>query len=557
MSEADFSDMNLAVPERVDAVIVGAGFGGIAQLHALKQLGLTCRVVEAGSDVGGTWFWNRYPGARVDVESAWYSYRFSPELDQDWEWSEKLPVQSEILRYLRHVVDRFGLREDMVFDTRVTTATWHDDAAEWELDTDTGARLRARYVVMATGTLSRVKGLEVPGMERFAGDVHHTGSWPHDGVDFTGQRVGVVGTGSSGIQAIPLIAEQAEQLVVFQRTPAFALPARNRPLDPDEVAELKRDYPAWRERQRETYLGIPDPQPTRSALEVSEAEREARYEAGWEQGGLNALLTAYNDLFVDREANETLAEFVRGKIRSIVDDPQVAEDLSPRSYAIGAKRACLQTGYYETFNRPNVTLVNLRRTPLVEVTEHGVRTTEAEFELDALVLATGFDAITGSVLAIDIHGRDGVAMDEAWRDGAMAYLGLGVAGFPNLFLVTGPGSPSVLSNMAFSIQEHTEWIAATIAHLEEHGLATIEATSEAQAEWARLVGEIAGSTLFPTADSYYNGANVPGKPRTFPIFVAGVAEYGAQLRRVTADGYEGFKLGAARRPQPAAEGQAR
>lgn len=539
----DHPDIDAATTPDFDAVIVGAGFGGLAQLHSLRSLGFRCRVFEAGGDIGGTWYWNRYPGARVDVESAWYSYWFSSELEQDWEWSEKLPTQAEILRYLEHVVDRFDLRADIVFNTRVASARWVEDGAHWEVTTAAGDSVTSRFLIMATGNLSAAKGLEVPGEERFKGRILHTARWPEEPVDFHGLRVGVVGTGSSGVQAIPVIAEEAAQVTVFQRTPAFAFPARNRSLDPAAVAEIKRNYPAWRERQRETYLGIPDPPPTESALAVSEAERLARYEAGWERGGLNALLTAFNDIFVDAEANETLAEFVRDKIHEIVDDPEVAEDLSPRTYPVGAKRACLGTGYYEAFNRDNVSLVNLRRTPLVEVTERGLRTSDAEYEFDAIVLATGFDAITGSLLAVDLRGRDGRRLVDDWSEAPTAYLGVAIAGFPNLFVVTGPGSPSVISNMAFSIQQHTDWIAATLAHLRERGLTTIEPSAEAQKSWVAHVQEVAGHTLFSKADSYYNGANVPGKPRVFSVYVGGVDEYGRHLNRVVENGYEGFLLG--------------
>ncbi len=526
---------------RVDAVVVGAGLSGLYQLHRLRGLGLSTRVIEAADGVGGTWWWNRYPGARCDVESMSYSYSFDPDLEQEWTWSEKYATQPEILRYVEHVADRFDLRRDITFGTRVTSAVYDERAQRWQVCTDSGELVDTQYLIMATGCLSASKAPEIPGAERFAGPIHHTGHWPHEGVDFTGLRVGVIGTGSSGIQSIPIIADQAADLTVFQRTPNFSMPAGNRPLTEEEIAERKAGYRAWREAQRSSHAGIPRPDPTRSALEVSEAERTAAYQAGWDKGDLVSILGSFTDSLTDPAANELAAECVRGKIRDVVRDPELAEPLSPRSFPYGTKRPCLDSGYFETFNRSHVHLVDLRRTPLVEITERGVRTSEREYPLDSIVFATGFDALTGALTRIDIRGRGGVALADAWADGPRTYLGLAVAGFPNLFTITGPGSPSVLSNMIVSIEQHVDWITDCIAHLRERGLAEIEATPEAEAEWVDHVAKAAATTLFPDADSWYIGANVPGKPRVFLAYVGGVGAYRQRCDAEAAGDYAGFR----------------
>jgi cyclohexanone monooxygenase len=538
----------------VDAVIVGAGIAGLYQLHRLREQGLSARVIEAADGVGGTWYWNRYPGARCDVESLSYSYSFSPELEQDWTWSEKYPTQPEILRYVEHVADRFDLRRDITFGTRVTAATWDEDAGTWAVRTDAGEAIRARFLVMATGCLSASKAPEIPGAERFAGTIHHTGHWPHEGVDLTGRRVGVIGTGSSAIQSIPIIAQQAAELTVFQRTPNFSMPAGNRPLDEEEVAGMKARYREWRRMQRESGFGVPIDPPTKSALEVSDEEREATYQAGWDRGNLVAIMAAFTDTLTDKAANDTAAEFIRGKIRSIVDDPEIAEALSPRSFPVGTKRPCLDTGYYATFNAEHVHLVDLRANPLLEITERGIRTTAGEVQVDAIVFATGFDAMTGALLAIDIRGRDGVSLRDRWAEGPRTYLGLAVAGFPNLFTVTGPSSPSVLSNMVVSIEQHVEWISDVIAHLDAEGMAAIEPTLQAEDAWVAHVEEVGDQTLYPTADSWYMGSNVPGKPRVFMAYIGGVGVYRQRCEEIAANGYEGFALTPADRasaPAPA------
>ncbi len=528
--------------ENYDAVIVGAGLAGLYQLYRLRELGLRAHIIEAGDGVGGTWYWNRYPGARCDVQSLSYSYSFSPELEQDWEWTEKYPTQPEILRYLNHVADRFDLRRDITFSTRVLRAQYDDAAARWTLGTDAGTTLTAQFVIMATGCLSASKLPEIPGLERYRGRTHHTARWGKDEVRFDGLRVGVIGTGSSGIQSIPIIAEQAADLTVFQRTPNFSMPAGNRPLSADEVAEMKANYRAWREAQRTSGFGIPSEPSTTLALSVPEEERNATYQAGWEKGDLVSLIGSYADTLVDPAANETAAEFIRAKIRSIVHDPELAETLSPRTFPVGTKRPCLDSGYYATFNRPNVHLVDLRKTPLVEFTESGLRTSAAEYEFDAIVFATGFDAMTGALTAIDIRNGNGVSLASRWSAGPRTYLGVAMAGFPNLFTITGPGSPSVLSNMVVSIEQHVEWISDLIAYLRDHGYVAAEATPEAEAEWVQHVADVGAFTLFPKADSWYMGANVPGKPRVFLPYIGGVGVFREKCDQVAASGYEGFAL---------------
>ena len=528
--------------EDLDAIIVGAGLAGLYQLYRLRGLGLRARVIEAGDGVGGTWYWNRYPGARCDVQSLSYSYSFSPELEQDWEWTEKYPTQPEILRYVNHVADRFDLRKDITFGTRVVSARYTEDGARWTVTTDPGQEMSAQFLIMATGCLSASKLPEVPGLERYRGRTHHTARWGKEEVRFDGLRVGVIGTGSSGIQSIPVIAEQAADLTVFQRTPNFSMPAGNRPLRSDEVAEMKANYRAWRELQRTSRAGIPAPEATEFALAASADERAARYQAAWEKGDLVSLGGCYVDILLDPAANETAAEFIRSKIREVVHNPDIAETLSPRTFPFGTKRPCLDTGYYATFNRPNVHLVDLRKTPLVEFTEAGIRTSAADFECDAIVFATGFDAMTGALTAIDIRNGNGVSLAAQWTAGPRTYLGVAMAGFPNLFTITGPGSPSVLSNMVVSIEQHVEWISDCISYLRQHDYAAIEATEAAQAEWVQHVADVGSLTLFPRANSWYMGANVPGKPRVFLPYVGGVGTYRQKCDEVAANDYEGFAL---------------
>jgi cyclohexanone monooxygenase len=531
-----------AAPARaLDAVIVGAGFAGLYMLHRLRGLGLSARVWEAGDGVGGTWYWNRYPGARCDVESLDYSYSFSEELQQEWCWTERYAAQPEILRYLNHVADRFDLRRDIQLSTRVTAATFHEATNRWTIETTRGDQVSAQFCIMATGCLSDAQVPAFPGLETFGGRRYHTGHWPHEGVDFTGQRVGVIGTGSSAIQSIPLIARQAAHVFVFQRTPNFSIPARNAPLDRDTERRVKNDYAEYRRRARTSRVGFVVEGSEHSALGVTQDERERAYETRWRRGGLGFNAT-FADILVSAEANDTAAEFFRAKIRAIVRDPVVAETLLPRDYPLGTKRLCVDTDYYETFNRENVTLVDVRKAPIEAITPAGLRTGEAAYALDSIVFATGFDAMTGALLGIDIRGREGKTLRETWATGPRTYLGLAVAGFPNLFTVTGPGSPSVLSNMVVSIEQHVDWIADCIAHLRARGCQRIEATQEAQDRWVQHVDQLGHATLYPRADSWYVGANIPGKPRIFMPYVGGVGTYRKTCDAVVAGGYQGFTL---------------
>ncbi len=523
-----------------DAVIVGAGFAGLYMLHKLRGMGFTARVFEAGGGVGGTWYWNRYPGARCDVESMQYSYQFSEELQQEWEWTEKYSPQPEILRYANHVADRFDLRRDIQFDTRVETAIFDEAAEKWVLETSAGDRVSARFCIMATGCLSSHNRPNFKGLETFTGNWYHTGQWPHEGVDFTGLRVGVIGTGSSAIQATPLIAEQAKHLTIFQRTPNYTIPAHNAPLDPEVVKSIKADYAGFRQRAKQTPPGLALPYNTAKALDVTSEERQREYEDRWNNGGI-AFLGAFSDLIFKQEANDTAAEFVRDKIRGIVKDPKVAELLSP-SNVIGCKRLCVDTGYYEMFNRPNVTLVDIRESPIEAITPTGLITNGNAYDFDAIVFAIGFDAMTGALLKIDIRGRGGQTLNEKWLGGPRTYLGLGIAGFPNLFTITGPGSPSVLTNMLPSIEQHVEWIADCIGYMREQRHDCIEATLDAEDQWVAHVNNVADLSLRSTCSSWYVGANVPGKPRVFMPYIGGFPVYVKKCDAVAANGYEGFAL---------------
>jgi cation diffusion facilitator CzcD-associated flavoprotein CzcO len=532
----------------VDAIVVGAGFAGLYLLHRLRDLGLSVRVIERGGGVGGTWYWNRYPGARCDIESVDYCYSFSDELLREWRWSERYATQPEILRYLDHVADRFDLRRDIRFDTDVVAAQYDEAANAWRLTTADRETLSARYCVMATGCLSSVKRPDFPGLETFRGEWLHTARWPHDGVDLAGKRVAVIGTGSTGIQAITQIARQADQLYVLQRTPNYSMPARNRPLGVEELRAIVDRYDERRRLSEESDAGVPLAAPDRAALDVSPEERRLAYESGWARGGINALSAAFTDFFTSEEANRTAQDFAREKIREVVEDPAVAEALCP-THDIGTKRTCVDTGYFEVYNRDNVELVDVRRSPVLAITPRGVATADAEYEVDVIVFAIGFDAMTGALTDIDIRGRGGAALRDEWAHGPRTYLGLAVSGFPNLFLVTGPGSPSVLSNMVVSIEQHVDWIADCLTHMKQRGLDRIEATAAAQDAWVAHVAALARPTLYPRATSWYVGANVPGKPRVFMPYVAGCGTYRRECDEVAADGYAGFALSASMRIQ--------
>jgi cyclohexanone monooxygenase len=528
-------------PADVDAVIVGAGFAGMYMLHRLRGMGFSARVLEAGSGVGGTWYWNRYPGARCDVESVQYSYQFDPDLQQEWEWTERYATQPELLRYANHVADRFDLRRDIRFNTRVTSATFDEAAARWAIEAEDGTRLTARFCIMATGCLSSPNLPTFAGLDSFRGERYHTGYWPHEKVDFTGKRVAVIGTGSSAVQSVPIIAEQARHLYVFQRTANYAVPAQNAPLDPAYVRMIKEQYPELRARAKQTMTGIDFDYSDRAALETSPAERAREYERRWSHGGL-WFLGAFKDLMVDQEANETAAEFVRAKIRARVKNPEVAELLSPKN-TIGCKRLCVDIGYYETFNRGNVTLIDVSRSPIEAITPTGVRVNGQDYEVGAIVFATGFDAMTGALLKIDIRGRGGLRLADKWSEGPRTYLGVAMAGFPNLFAITGPGSPSVLTNMLPTIEQHVEWIADAMSYLRGQGRQRMEASTAAEEEWAARVGEMAGRTLRYTCNSWYLGVNIPGKPRVFMPYIGGFPRYVEKCNEVAGNGYAGFVLG--------------
>ena len=526
-----------------DAIIIGAGFAGLYQLHLLRDhLHLSTLVLEAGAEVGGTWYWNRYPGARCDSESYYYSYSFSKELQEEWDWSERYPEHGEIRRYLNHVADRFELRRDIQLNTRVLSATYDEHADRWTVVTDGGERHHARFLITAVGCLSSANVPKIAGLKTFAGQWVHTGRWPHEGVDFAGKRVGLIGTGSTGIQATPVIAEQAAHLTVFQRTANYSVPARNGPVDRAFRDEVRANYESIRDKARASTNGHPFEVHDVSALAVSDEERLARYEAAWETGGLRFRAT-FNDLLRDHAANETASAFIRSKIRATVTDPVKAEMLTPKDHPYASKRPPIDSHYFETFNRDNVDLVDVKATPIVAITPNGIRTSEAEYPLDVIVFATGFDALTGPLLAIDIRGREGRALRDDWAAGPRTYLGLQTAGYPNLFTITGPGSPSVLTNMPVAIEQHARWIADCIAHMREHGFHHIEASPEAADAWTAHVNEAAEATLLPMASSsWYLGANVPGKPRVFMPYAGGMARYAATCAEVAKDAYRGFAV---------------
>ena len=531
-----------------DVIIVGAGFGGMYMLHRLRELGLSARVLDAATGVGGTWYWNRYPGARCDVESMQYSFSFSKDLQQEWHWSERFAGQPEILAYANHVADRFDLRRDIQLETRVTAAHYDEKARRWQITTDGGERFSAQFCVMATGCLSTAKLPEITGRDSYRGATYHTGYWPHEGVDFTGLKVAVIGTGSSAIQAIPVMAEQAQQLTVFQRTPNYSIPSRNGPMTPGYEGPWKSDYDKRRAKARTMRTGILyDASDANygvndiSAMAVSPEERQQTYEKRWATGG-TSFMAAFNDLITNQDSNDTASDFVRSKIREIVKDPATAEILCPKDYPIGTKRICVDTNYFETYNRPNVEIVDLKATPIEAITPAGVRTTDGERTFDAIVYATGFDAMTGTLMNIDIRGRDGTELREKWAAGPQTYLGLMCAGLPNLFMITGPGSPSVLSNMILSIEQHVDWLIGALAHMRATGTETIEPTADAEVAWGQHVNEAGHRTLYVKAASWYMGANVAGKPRVFMPYIGGVGVYRQECDEIAAKGYEGFVL---------------
>ncbi|MEZ0049317.1 cation diffusion facilitator CzcD-associated flavoprotein CzcO [Mycobacterium sp. MAA66] len=527
--------------EQVDVVVVGAGFSGLYALHKLRSQGLSVVVLEAAPNVGGTWYYNRYPGARCDVESVDYCYSFDKELQQEWVWTEKYATQAEILRYINHVADRFDLRRDIRCSTRVTSAVLDEETLRWTVTTDAGDTVTARFCVMATGALSEPLLPNIPGVETFAGETYHTANWPHEGVDFTGKRVGIIGTGSSGIQSVPIVAEQATELVVFQRTPNFSVPAGNQPLTAERLADVKASYDERRALSWRSGGGSPHLAHPKLTMELSDDERRAEFERRWQLGGVLFSKT-FSDQMVDPVANAEAKKFYDEKVRAVIADPTVADLLIPNDHPIGAKRICTDSNYFQTFNRPNVTLVSVRKTPIEQVDVTGITTTDARFDLDAIIFATGFDALTGALARIDIVGRSGEKLKDNWAHGPRSYLGLGVDGFPNMFMVSGPGAPAVLANMVLHAEAHVNWIADAIGYVDAHDYAAIEASTDAVEDWGAELIRRADKTLFPKANSWYMGANVPGKPRVFMLFIGGFAAYNDICADVASAGYKGFDL---------------
>ena len=544
----------MSEPNKVDAVIVGAGFSGLYLLHLLRKNGFSTRVFERGDDVGGTWYWNRYPGARCDVESMQYSYSFDEDLQQEWRWPEKYSSQLEILAYLQHVTERFDLRKDITLETAVTAAHYNEATKRWDIETDTGEQISAQFFVMATGCISTANMPNIPNIDGFTGNIYHTGNWPHEKIDFTGQRVAVIGTGSSAIQSIPVIAAEAEHITVFQRTPHWTVPARNVPMTDDYERNWKDDYAEKRANMRGSMSGsLRAVAPIDvSALDVTDEEREEAYRERWAAGGMS-LLRSYNDLLTSNDANETAASWVRQRIKATVNDPAKAELLVPKTYPLGTKRLCLDTDYYETYNRDNVDLVDIASEPIDQLTATGLETGGRSYDFDSIVLATGFDAMTGTLLRVDIQGRDALTLKEKWQAGPRTYMGLMTEGFPNLFTITGPGSPSVKSNMLTSIEQHAEWVTDSLIWLRDENIASMEAESAAENSWTDHVQDVANQTLFPKANSWYMGANIPGKPRLFMPYLGGVGAYRQKCDEIAAAGYEGFRLESSEADGAAAE----
>jgi len=527
---------------RADVVVVGAGFGGLYAVYKFREMGLKVQGFEAGGDVGGVWYWNRYPGARVDLPSIDYSYSFSPEIEQEWTWSEEFAAQPELLAYFNFVATRLDLRKHIQFETRVTQATWDEERKLWTVRTNRGDTVEAPYCVMATGPLSVPKDPDIPGIEKYQGEVLRAGRWPHRPVDFAGKRVGLIGTGSSGIQIVQEVGRQAGELYVYQRTPSFTMPMRNQKLTPDFMAEVKRNYTGIREAARNSPNGGVRPWSTRGYFTVTPPRRREILEDAWKQGGL-AVLGAFTDLLTNAEANDGVAEFVRSKIDEVVKDPATADKLKPRGYPIFARRPCIDTDYYETYNLPNVHLVDCVTDPIVEITEKGVRTRSGgEVELDTIIFATGYDALTGALLSFDVVGRDGRSLKDKWHDGARSCLGLMMEGFPNLFMTTGPNGPAALANIVRISEHDVDWAAAAITHMARNGLAAIEPTSQAEHDWMELVQALAQRTLMLKAKTWWVGANVQGKPQGLTMFVGGFHKYREYCAAAAQDGYRNFSF---------------
>lgn len=527
--------------KRLDLVIVGGGFGGMYAVYKFREMGLNIQAFEAGGGLGGVWYWNRYPGARVDLPSIDYCFSFSEEVQQEWTWSEQFAAQPELLRYINFVAERLDLNKHFQFNTRVVSAVWDEARKLWVVKTDKGETYEATYCVMATGPLSVPKEPDIAGYKTFKGEAYHAARWPHEEVSFAGKRVGVIGTGSTGIQIVQEVGPKAGELFVFQRTPSFTMPMRNQKLEPEYVAEVKRNYKGLREAARNSAVGGLRPQSTRAFFSVTPSQRQALLEDSWKQGGL-AMLGTFSDLLYNEEANEHVAEFVRGKIGEVVKDPVTAEKLKPKGYPIFARRPCLDTSYYETYNLPTVHLVDCFEEPIVEITEKGVRTETREIELDMLIFATGYDGLTGALLAFDVVGRNGVTVNDKWREGSRSYLGLMMEGFPNLFMTTGPNGPAALANIVAISENDVNWIADAIVHMDQHGLSAMEPTKKAEDDWMNLVGSLAQRSLLLKAKTWYLGTNVKDKPQGLTLFTGGFHKYREFCAAATQNGYAPFSF---------------
>lgn len=520
----------------VDMVVVGAGFGGLCAVHRFHTMGLRVQAFEAGGDVGGVWYWNRYPGARVDLPSIDYSFGFSREVEQEWTWSEYFAAQPELMRYFDFVATRLDLRKHYRFNTRVQRAEWDAGRARWVVTTQAGEVFEARYCVMATGPLSVPRDPDIPGLDTFKGELYRAARWPHQPVSYAGKRVAVLGTGSTGIQIVQEVGPQAGELFVLQRTPSFTMPMRNFALTPEYAAEVKRHYPGLREVARNSPAGGLRPASTRAFFSVRPEERQSLLEDAWQRGGL-AMLGTFSDLMFNEEANEQVAEFIRGKIGEVVTDPATAEALKPRGYPVFARRPCLDSSYYETYNLPHVHLVDLTKEPLVEITERGVRTATREIELDMLILATGYDGLTGALTAFDVVGKRGETVNQKWKDGAHSYMGLMLEGFPNLFMTTGPTGPAALANIVRISENDVDWIAALMTHMDQNSLASVEPTQAAEDAWMELVRTLAQRTLLSKAKTWYVGANVAGKAQGLTLYTGGFPKYSEHCTQVIQRGW--------------------
>lgn len=529
-------------PRTVDVAVIGAGAAGIYAMHKMAALGFSAVGFERGSSVGGAWYWNRYPGLYCDIESVDYSYSFSEELQQEWVWKRKYSTQPEILSYFEWVADRLDVRKHFQFDTSVTDAVWSEERQRWRVSTDRGTVVDARFIIGATGPLSMPKIPEFAGADDFRGEILVTARWPREPQDFSGKRVAVIGTGSSGIQVIPVVAEQAEQLYVMQRTPSFAVPAHNHLLEQPYIDEVKGSYREYRERARNTPLGVYTGTSGKNAAEVTVAERELEFQRAYDYGSTVKFGSSFDDLLFNPDSNQAAADFLAGKIRSRVFDPAVAEKLIPSGYPILTRRLCSENNYYEAFNRPNVRLVDLFEEEIVRFTSAGIETTKDAYDVDVIILATGFDAFTGALRAINFVGREGRTLREKWDESPSTYLGIAVSGFPNLFTVVGPLGGAGISNVVLNIEQHIEWIGDFLADLRGRGAASFDADADAEQGWVDRVAEVADSTLFKHANSWYTGSNIEGKPRVVLQWVGGVSEYERILREAATDDYRGFNL---------------